>query len=78
MAIKYSCDGCGQDGTDFKARGLLNIKHYCSKCIDSVDAYLQARDDLHTQIAEAFSQGVVAMKNAWHKEYPKGKLPDES
>ena len=76
MAVKYVCDGCGEDGTEFKARGLLNIKHYCPDCIISVDEYLQARDDLHTTVAESFKHGVESLKKEWHKTH-QGKLPDE-
>ena len=77
MAIKYACDSCGAEGTEFKMRGLLNIMHYCPDCLGEVDLYLKARDDLHTSMAETFSHGVETMKKEWHKHH-QGKLPDES
>ena len=61
----YICQGgCGiykESSADLNERGLINERLYCDRCVIHVDAYLKARDDLHTKIAMEWSDGMVEL-----------------
>lgn len=74
----YICQGgCGAfepDASKMQARGIVNEKLYCEVCIGYIDDYIRARDLLHTQLAQEWSEGLVELAN----EFAVGgrKLPD--
>lgn len=58
MAQHHLCDGgCGfssPNPADFEEHGLVIKREYCPECSEHVKAYLQARDDAHTEAAQLF------------------------
>ena len=63
----YVCQGgCGAfepDRAKMHARGIVNEKLYCEKCVVRVDEYIVARDDMHTRLAQAWSEGLIMLVN---------------
>ena len=64
-ASVYVCQGgCGTfepDRAKMHARGIVNEKLYCEKCVGKVDEYLGARDHLHTELADRWSNGLALL-----------------
>ena len=63
QGMAYVCQGCREvkeDFTEMSSRGIVTEKLYCQKCIERVDEYLDARDVLHTELAEMWAE-----KRAW-------------
>ncbi len=77
MAVKFGCDGCGLAIEKPNVRGMVRQSHYCDDCVPAVDAFLKARDDLHTEIANSFRIRLAALKTEFNRSLPDGKLPDE-
>ena len=62
--MAYVCQGCRgieEDPSVMSSRGIVTEKFYCNKCIERVDEYLDARDRLHTELAERWAEGRVAL-----------------
>jgi hypothetical protein len=62
--MAYVCQGCRgveEDLTEMSPRGYVTEKLYCSKCIERVDEYLDARDELHTRLAQDWAQERAAL-----------------
>lgn len=68
-ATVFICQaGCGTfepDASKMHARGLVNEKLYCEKCIVHVDAYLKERDELHTKLSVGWANGLAALRDGW-------------
>jgi hypothetical protein len=66
-ASVYVCQGgCGHfepDREKMHARGIVNEKLYCEQCVVLVDAYLKARDALHTSLSEEWAHRLAALGN---------------
>ena len=64
-ASVYICQGgCGAfepDRAEMHARGIVNEKLYCEKCVVVADEYLAARDELHTRLADKWSNGLAEL-----------------
>lgn len=64
-ASVYVCQGgCGTfepDRSKLHARGIVNEKLYCEKCVVHADAYIESRDELHTALAQDWSEGLAAL-----------------
>jgi hypothetical protein len=64
-ASVYICQGgCGHFEPNLEkmhARGIVNEKLYCEQCVVLVDAYLKARDALHTSLSEEWSNQLAAL-----------------
>jgi hypothetical protein len=43
------------------ARGIVNEKLYCEKCVLVADDYSKQRDELHTRLAKEWSDGLAAL-----------------
>lgn len=71
MSIQTVCDGCGKPA-ETQERGLIKKLDYCEKCVQSVDKYLAARDDLHTDLVDQWQESLIALKAKY-----KVVLPDE-
>lgn len=59
QGMAYVCQGCRgveEDLTEMFPRGIIAEKLYCAKCIERVDEYLDARDALHTFLAEKWAE----------------------
>lgn len=82
MALRIICDGgCGantENPEEFGIRGIAIKRQYCPDCLPVIDAYLKARNDLHTEAAKLFTNGMTTMRTAFQEQFPNGKLPDES
>jgi hypothetical protein len=65
-ASVYICQGgCGAfepDREKMHARGIVNEKLYCEKCVLIVDDYLSLRDVLHTELSKDWSEGLVSLQ----------------
>jgi hypothetical protein len=60
----YICQGCHKPEPDFgklAERGIVEERLYCEDCIKVVDAFLSDRDDLHTQLARLWSEGLATL-----------------
>lgn len=80
MGLAIMCDGCGKavrEAKDVTEFGLVNKTEYCKDCVDSVLNFLNAQDQLHTDIAAQFQSKRDALIDAWLKDHPSGTLPDE-
>jgi hypothetical protein len=70
-ASVFVCQGgCGTfepDAAKMQARGIVNEKLYCEKCIVQVDDYLSARDNLHTRLAVEWADGLAGLRRDWEK-----------
>jgi len=77
-ASVYVCQGgCGTfepDRENMHARGIVNEKLYCDVCIFFIDEYLKARDELHTNLAKDWADGLGELANEFATEGR--KLPD--
>lgn len=80
MSIRLVCDGgCGEttdDHSSFEERGHADKRQYCKQCVKGVDIYLKARDELHTQLAKTWADGMQELNGAYNMEYENGLLPD--
>lgn len=77
MAIRYACDACGTSIEKPHIRGQIRGRHYCDTCVPAIDAYLRARDALHTELAATFNERLATIKQEFHATRPEAKLPDE-
>jgi hypothetical protein len=70
MSQVFSCDfGCGATtarADEFQNRGFTGKNCYCPKCLEMVDQYLVARDELHE---------LLKLQQLYRP--PNGRLPDE-
>ncbi len=77
-ASVYVCQGgCGDfepDRSRMHARGIVNEKLYCAKCVVEIDRYLEERDVLHTELAEWWSKGLAELAETYAEEGR--RLPD--
>jgi len=75
----YLCaGGCGAHCSalsDFHERGIVYPRYYCDACVEQADAYLKERDEIHTQIATDWQEGLAEV--ARDLGFEKGKLPDQ-
>jgi hypothetical protein len=80
MASIIVCDGCklatGKD--DYQRLGAVIKKEYCPSCAKVVRAYLSDRDELHTQVAKLWDDGIDSLKALYRESFPEGSLPDEN
>jgi len=77
MTIKFACDGCDTAVDKPHTRGIVKPAHYCDNCVLDIDAYLKARDALHTECAKHFKEKAQTLKDDYRQFHPDGKLPDE-
>jgi hypothetical protein len=79
MSQVFSCDfGCGATtarADEFQNRGFTGKNCYCPKCLEMVDQYLVARDELHTRVAREFTFELLKLQQIYRP--PNGRLPDE-
>jgi hypothetical protein len=76
--MAYVCQGCRgveEDITEMFPRGIVTEKLYCSKCIERVDEYLDARDALHTRLANEWAEDRAALASNFNDAGIKS-LPD--
>ena len=60
--IHITCDGCSEcEGGEMAERGFVTKAHYCPRAQAIHDAYLQARDDLHDEVARHWTEGLAAL-----------------
>ncbi len=79
MSAFDTCEGCGAftaAGTQFEKRGLAKRSFYCGDCVSIVDAYLEARDKLHTNVAKAWEEGLTELREDFGGQLSRGSLPD--
>jgi hypothetical protein len=79
MSVQIVCDGCGdkllyEPPAEF---GHIRTAQYCLRCKESVESFITARNDLHTYLAKQWTRGVEVLKEAWLRDHPGGRLPDE-
>lgn len=72
MSTRTICDGCGTPG-DTQERGLIKKLDYCADCAKKVDAFLAARDALHTDLVTRWEKSLAKLR----KQYADMVLPDE-
>ncbi len=80
MATVEVCDGgCGRiEGEHtLKELGKIRIKRYCPLCYGDVLHVVKGIDDLHTDLAKQWTEGVGAIREFFHDTHTKGALPDE-
>ena len=81
MPAVHLCDGgCGQiEGSEgpFVELGKIRPRRYCHGCSVAVLAVVDETDDLHTTLAKDWTEGLGAIRAAFHNEHPKALLPDE-
>jgi hypothetical protein len=65
MAIQNTCDGCGQPVETPNKIGIVLVRDYCDACKAVVEAYMQARDDLHTALASEWDTGATALREEY-------------
>ena len=75
----YLCaGGCGEhvsDLSEFNERGIVYPRHYCSVCVEQADKYIAERDAIHTEISEAWRDGLAEAARDFG--FPEGRLPDQ-
>lgn len=78
MASREVCDATGKllEG-DFETVKGLSERTYSAEALADVQAYLDARDALHTRLAGEWAWGLLRLREEWRMKYPAGKLPDE-
>lgn len=57
MGRALLCDGCGSVAEALEPKGKGLAFEYCAACAPKVDAFLQAMDLLHTNLARDFEAG---------------------
>jgi len=71
-ASVYVCQGgCGkfeEDITEMNPRGIVSEKLYCNACIEEIDEYLTQRDELHSHLANEWSEKLFALQGSYDKE----------
>ncbi len=63
--VAYVCQGCGSmssEASEFHERGFVTKKRYCARCVKVVDEYLEARDELHTDLATKWSEDLAFLR----------------
>lgn len=78
--ILIHCDGgCGKqtkEVKEFHEMGRIRTRHYCDDCKQSVMEFERDLDEIHTEVADVFSQKQDALRYAWLGKHPEGTLPD--
>lgn len=78
-ASVYVCQGgCGAfepDIAKMHMRGIVNEKLYCEKCIAIIDGFIKSRDNLHTDLADRWTNGLALLVEEFAAEGR--KLPDD-
>ena len=72
MSTQTICDSCGTP-CETVERGLIKKLDYCGDCAQAVDAYLDARDELHTASVARWDEEMADLR----KQFDGVRLPDE-
>ena len=79
MALVAHCDGgCGVTGEpeDFAVFGLVRKVLYCYSCASRVEAMLEHRDRIHSELAQVFESECLKIVKAFRDDLPESSLPD--
>ena len=79
MAVIHLCDGCKTttDKKDLAPKGIMG-NEYCPECLETIDAFLAERDELHDKVQKQWGKGIDALRKKYHSSLKfEGKLPDE-
>ena len=81
MAVRIVCE-CGakqveklEDGF-LVVLGMAELRHYCDTCRIPAEAFLRARDELHTDIQRQWTGGLAALREKYGADMNGGSLPE--
>lgn len=80
MGIRLMCDGgCGKytdTPTEYKQVGLSIRRYYCPECMNSVDVFMKAREEIMAEAMSVFNKKYEKLVAALKKAHPGMELPD--
>lgn len=76
MANASICDRCGTLCTNADKIGFHVQREYCATCTPIIRAYMARVDNLHTTLAQRWTDALARYRADCLDGYPKGLLPD--
>lgn len=78
MALITQCDACGTPSESTEKIGMVLSRDYCPTCAPLIRQFQQMRDELHTNIAHSWTEGLEHIAELFHKRFPGGQMPDQT
>ena len=74
MGRAVHCDGCGEREAPHKIEWAPHLD-YCDACHARIREYLDAVQDLHTRIAQQWTEELAKLHAQMRESLPDGELP---